>query len=413
MKMLTEKGTQVYLSSGIIHHLMESQPHQSRKFLHYQICQEFDCYGSIDSLPASQPHPMYLKVILKPSPELFYGVMLPPYRDDLTSPKLPAESHNTLDYRAILKEQQDHLAKGWAFRCFSGYWYTLAAPRIILQLYCLLVQSKLLTFPIYTEDIVAFGVNQYLVKSCFCEHIHQFLRTIGTIESDGKLGQINPLLFEELQHLMEHFPEYLWLSCVGSTLLSHRSYAQGDYPAINLDCYSDDVLTTHHLLVFATEPTVSKTYDSTQPVYNRVINAEGDPCSGEGSWTHSKSLPDHLDCFLATSNEKHFSEQVDAPGFDGSIYLVLIYTQNLSHLVGSEYLENMTNSQHQQYLNGFVLILSELKEKKLLKRLQNSDNILLHLSLLVGVLAFSYAQPIRRLSFSFIVNGFLVILWTS
>jgi len=406
--MLTEEGTQVDLSLGMIHNLAESQTCQSRELLHHQICKELDGYHSVDSFSAPQSHSVYLQVILQPSPELLYGVMLLPYRDDLRCSQLPTKSHNTLHHRAILKEQQDHLPKGWAFCCSSGYWYAFASPQIILQLYCLLVQSKLLTFPIYTEDIVAFGVNQYLVESCFLQHIHQVFRAIGTIEGDGELSQIDAFLSEELQHLMEHFPEYLWLGCVGSTLLPHRSYAQGDYPVINLDCYGDDVLTPHHLLMFATEPTIGKPYDSTQPVYDCVINADGNPRSGESCWTHGKPFSYQPDCFLTSSNQEHSPEQVDTPGLDGSIYLVPIYTQNLSHLVGSEYLEDMTNSQHQQYLNGFVLILSELKEKKLLKWLQNSDNIPLHLSLLVGVLAFSYAQPIRRLSFSFIVKAFLM-----
>jgi hypothetical protein len=55
-----------------------------------------------------------------------------------------------------------------------------------------------------------------------------------------------------------------------------------------------------------------------------------------------------------------------------------------------------------------MLVLSELAVKKLLKWLQNSDNILLHFSLLVGILAFSYAQPIRRLYFPFVVNSFVM-----
>jgi hypothetical protein len=38
-----------------------------------------------------------------------------------------------------------------------------------------------------------------------------------------------------------------------------------------------------------------------------------------------------------------------------------------------------------------MLVLPELAVKNLLKWFQNSDNIILHFSLLVGVLAFSYA----------------------
>jgi hypothetical protein len=52
--------------------------------------------------------------------------------------------------------------------------------------------------------------------------------------------------------------------------------------------------------------------------------------------------------------------------------------------------------------------VSEPAVKKLLKWFERSDNLILHFGLLVGVLAFSYAQPIRRLSFSFIVKDFLM-----
>lgn len=408
MKMLSEEGTQVNLSPSIVRELMESQPGQSREFLHHQICQELDGYHSVDSFSAPQSHSVYLQVILQPSPELLYGVMLLPYRQDLTCSQLPAKSHNTLHHRAILKQQQDHLPKGWAFCCSSGYWYAFASPDMILQLYFLLMQAQLLALSIYTEDIVTLGVNQYLVESSFLQHIHQVFGAIGTIEGDGEQSQIHPFVSEEVQHLMKHFPEYLWLGCVRSTLLPHRSYAQGDYPVIHLDGYSDDVLTTHHLLVLATEPTVSKSYDSTQPVYDCVINADGNTRSGESCWTHGKPFSYQPDCFLTSSNQEHSPEQIDTPGLDGSIYLVLVYTQSLSHLVRSEYLEDMTNSQHQHYLNGFLLAVSEPAVKKLLKWLEKSGNLILHFSLLVGVLAFSYAQPIRRLSFSSIVKAFVM-----
>ena len=408
MKMLTEEGTQVNLSPGIVRELMESQPGQSRELLHHQICQKLDGYHSVDSFSAPQSHSVYLQVILQPSPELLYGVMLLPYRDDLTCSQLPAKSHNTLHHRAILKQQQDHLPKGWAFCCSSGHWYVFASPDIILQLYLLLMQAQLLAVSIYMEHIVTPGVNQYLIKSSFLQHIYQVFGAIGTIEGDGELGHIDPFLSEELQHLMEHFPEYLWLRCVGSTLLAHRSYAQWDYPVINLDCHSDDVLTTHHLLMLATEPAVSKSYDSTQPVYDCVINADGNTRSGESCWTHEKPFSYQPDCFLTSSNQEHSPEQIDTPGLDGSIYLALVYPQNLSHLVGSEYLEDMTNSQHQQYLNGFVLAVSEPAVEKLLKWFERSGNLILHFSLLIGVSAFSYAQPIRRLSFSFIVKAFVM-----
>lgn len=403
-----KKGTQINLPLGIIHDLAEGQPSESREFLHHQICKKLDSYRSIDTFSASQPHSVYLKVVLQPSPELFYRVMLLPYRQDLTSSQLSTKSHDRLDGRIILKQQQNHLPKGWAFCCCSERWYVFAAPEVILELYLLLVKTQFLFVSVYAEDIVTFGVNQYLVKSCFFQHIGQVFGTIGAIEGDRKLSQIDPLLSEEFQHVREHFSEYLWFGCIGSALLPHRPDAQWDYPVTNLDGYGDDILTTNHFLVFATIPTVCKTYDSTQSVYHCIINADSDACSGESSCTHGKPFPYQIHCFLTSSNQEHPSKQVNAPGVDGSIYLVLIYLHYLSHLVRGEYLEYMTKSQHQQYLYGLMLVLSELAVKKLLKWLQNSDNILLHFSLLVGILAFSYAQPIRRLYFPFVVNSFVM-----
>ena len=375
-------------------------------------------YHAIDTFSASRSHSVYLnvglptagemKVVLQPSPELLYGVMLLPYRQDLTSPQLPTKIHDTLDGRAIFKEQQNHLPKGWAFSFSSGYWYAFTSPKVSLELYLLLVKTQFLSLFAYAENIVTSGVNQYLIKSCFFQHISQVFGTVGTIEGDGKLSQIHPFLSKEFQYLIEHFPEYFWLCGVASALLTHRSDAQRDYPVINLDGYSDDILTTNHLFVLATIPAICESYDSTQSVYYCVINAHGDTRSGESCWTHGKSIPDHLDCFLTARDEEHSSEQVDAPGVDSSVYLVLVYLHYLSHLVRGEYLEYMTKSQHQQYLYGFMLVLSELTVKKLLIWLQNSDNIILHLSLLVGILAFSYTQPIRRLSFAFVVNSFVL-----
>ena len=73
----------------------------------------------------------------------------------------------------------------------------------------------------------------------------------------------------------------------------------------------------------------------------------------------------------------------------------------------------MTKSRHHQYLNGFLFVLPELAVKKPLKWLQNSGNILFNFSFLVGVLPFSYAQPIRQLPFPFSFNSFLLFSWNS
>ena len=107
--MLMKEGTQIKLPLSIIHDLAEGQSSKSRELLHHQICKKLDGYHSTDTFSASGSHSVDLQVILQPSPELLYGVMLLPYRQDLTCSQLPAKSHDTLDDRAILKEQEDHL----------------------------------------------------------------------------------------------------------------------------------------------------------------------------------------------------------------------------------------------------------------------------------------------------------------
>jgi hypothetical protein len=86
MKMLSKERTYIYLSLGVILNLLKGESRHSIKLFHYQICNKLDSYHAIYSSQgiAPRPHhsyPMYLKVILQPSPELLYGVMLLPVVD--------------------------------------------------------------------------------------------------------------------------------------------------------------------------------------------------------------------------------------------------------------------------------------------------------------------------------------------
>ena len=137
MKMLMKERAQVNISFGVVLDLLECHPGHGRDFLHHQICNQLDRYCSVYSLSAPHPHSVNLQVILKPSPELLYGVMLLPDGDGFTSSKLPSEDHEAFELRAIHEEHQYHFAEGWAFRFPSGYWYTFASPGGIIQLYLL------------------------------------------------------------------------------------------------------------------------------------------------------------------------------------------------------------------------------------------------------------------------------------
>ncbi len=165
MKMLTKERAQVNLSFSIVLDLLECHSGHGRDFLHHQICNQLDCHRCIYSLPAPQAHSVSLKVILKPSPELLYGVMLLPDGDGFTSSQLPSEDHEAFGLRAIHEEHQYHFAESWAFRFLSGYWYTFASPGRIIQLYLLLMQGELLFLAIDGKHIVALCMNQYLVKA--------------------------------------------------------------------------------------------------------------------------------------------------------------------------------------------------------------------------------------------------------
>jgi hypothetical protein len=140
---------------------------------------------------------------------------------------------------------------------------------------------------------------------------------------------------------MDHLPEYLWFGCVSSTLLAHRSYAQGNDPVSYLDGYGDDVLTFDNVLMSSTVPTVCEAYELPIPVYHCIIYTESYPHPGKACWALRESILEQPGYFRISSKKKHPPELEDAPGFDGFIYFVLVYSQNLSQLIGSEYLKDM------------------------------------------------------------------------
>jgi len=184
MKMLMKERTQVNVSFGIVLDLLECHSGHGRDFLHHQICNQFDCHHSIYSLPVPGTHSVNLQVILKPSPELLYGVMLLPDGDSFTSPQLPSEDHEAFDLRVfaigafvartIHEEHQYHFPKGWAFCFLSGYWYTFASvgpptaeesdPGRIIQLHLLVMQRELLFLAVYGEYTEKGFLRLFLLK---------------------------------------------------------------------------------------------------------------------------------------------------------------------------------------------------------------------------------------------------------
>ena len=157
--MLVKEGTHINLSLSMNLYLMEGQACQRSQLLHQQICKEFYGYHSVNSCSIPQSHPMYLKIILQMSPKLLYTVMLLHYGDDLACSGLPPENHNTLNPGLISIKQQDHLTKGWAFSFCPGYCYSFTSPNIIVQLYLIFMQRKLLLITVYCENIIALSIN--------------------------------------------------------------------------------------------------------------------------------------------------------------------------------------------------------------------------------------------------------------
>ena len=413
MKMLTKERTQINLSFGIVLDLLECHSGHRRDHLHDQICNEFDCHHSIYSLPASGTHSVNLKVILKPSPELLNRVMLLPDGDGFTSSQLPSEGHEAFDPRTIHEEHQYHLPKGWAFRLLSSYWYVFASPFRVIQVYLLLIQRELLFLAIYGKHIVALGMNQYLVKAflfikaCLLKYLQQVIRTIPAVEGDGKISQVNALLAEPFHQLVDHLSEYVWLGCVTSTLFTYRSDAQRYDPFTYLHGYGYDVLTPDYIMVSSTEPTVGKTHEIAHPVYDCVIHTEGNPQPGESCWTLGKCFSYKFLYLSKSSIQEQLSQVIYAPGIDGVIDIILVKTKSLYELIGSEYVEHMSISQHQQYLHRFLVTSSEVSVEKLLKHLNGFVNLIYHVCLLMGLLAFSLNTTYKEALFSVCCQGFM------
>jgi len=408
-----KEGTQVNLSFGVVLDLLECHSGHGRDFLHHQICNQLDCHHGICSLSATHSHPVNLQVILKPSPELLYGVMLLPDGDGFTSSQLSPKDHETFNLGTVHEEHQYHFAEGWAFCFLPGYWYAFASPGGIIQMYLLLMQRELLFPAIYGEDIVALGMNQYLVKALLFvkpslfEYLHQIMRTIPAVEGDGKTSQVNAFMTEYFHQLMDHLSEDLWFGCVPPTLFAHRSDAQGNNPFSYLHGYGYDVLTLDYIMMSSTEPAVGKTHDITHSVYDSVINTEGDPHPGQCCWAFGKCFSYKFLYLRQPSIQEQLSQVIYAPGIDGVIDVVLVKTENLYELIGSEYVKYMSTSQHQQYLHRFLVTSWEISVEKFLKYLNGFVNLIYHLCLLMGFLAFSSNTTHKGALFFVCCQGFM------
>ena len=156
---------------------------------------------------------------------------------------------------------------------------------------------------IYCKNIIPFGMYQYCSKSCFGEHVNQFLRTIPAIKGDWKLCQVNAFLLKEAKHFTKHISEYGRLGCVSSTLFTDRSDIKRDDPITNLDGYSNDVLTMYGIIMFARKPAICKTDEFAQSAYYSIINVDSDSESGESSRTFIDSGFNHSGCYMTSDEE--------------------------------------------------------------------------------------------------------------
>ncbi len=407
MKMLIKERAQVNLSFSVVLDLLECHLGCRRDFLHDQICNQFDCHHSIYSLSASHSHPVNLKVIFKPSPELLYGMMLLPDGDSFTSSQLPSEDHETLDLRTIHEEHQYHFAKGWAFCLFPGYWYAFASPDRIIQVYLLLMQGKLLFFAINGKHIIALGMNQYLVELLPFQYLNQVIRAIPTVEGDGKLVQVNPFLMKSLHYRMEHIPEYIWFGCVSPALLANRSDTQRYDSVSYLDGYGYDILTVDNMTMPSAEPAIGKIYELTHSIYDCIIHTESNPQPGEGCRAFGKCFRYKFLCLGESGIQKHFSQVIYAPGVDAVIDVIPIKTKNLYELIGSEYVEHMCISQHQQNLQRFMVTLCKIGVEILLKYFNDFVNLIYHSCLLIGSVAFSLNTTYKEALFLLYCQGFM------
>jgi hypothetical protein len=406
MKMLSKERTYINLSFGMVLYLLKGQSRHTIKLFHYQICNKLDAYHTIYSVSVPQSHSVYLKVMFQPTPKALDGMMLFPDGNRFTSPQFFSEDHNALNLRTIKKEHQDHFSERWAFCFLSSYWYSLTAPCRIIQLDILLVQRKLLSFAFYGENIIALCMNYYLVKAFFRKYANKIIRTIPAIESDGKFAQVNSLLLIQFQHGTEHISEYNWFGCVTSTLFTHRSDANRDDPITDLDSYSDDVLTLYNMVMVSREPAICKTYEFAHPVYDSIINTESNSHSGKSCRTFSHCIINEFLYFGQSSDEEQFPEMINTPGVDRVIDFVFINTESLNELVGGEYVKNMPVSQHQENLDRFFVTLFEVIVKKSLKIFDGFANLIIHINLLLGKLAFSYKTTYKEILFFVYCQGF-------
>jgi len=387
--MLSKEGTYINLSFGMVLYLLKGQTRHSIEIFHNQICNEFDADHTIYSISIPQSHSMYLKVMLQPTPKLFYGMMLFPDGNRFTGSQSSSEDHETFDQRAIKKENQYHFSKRWTFCHLSTDWYAFTPPCRIIQLYVLLMGRKLLLLVVYSENIIALTMNYYLLKTLLCKYASQAVRAIPAIEGDRESAQVNPFFFIHFQHRMEHFLEYIWLGCVSSTLLTHRSNAKWDDPLTYLDSYSDYILSSYNMMMFPRKPAIYESYEFACPVYDSIINTESNSHSGKSRWTFCKGLIYQLFHFGESSEEKQFPEMVNTPRLDSGIYIVFIDAEDLNELVWCEYIKDMSVSQHQHHFNRFLTALLEVIIEKRLKCSNGFANLINHIHLLVGHLAFS------------------------
>jgi len=314
MKMLREERTYINLSFGLYLELMERQTRLKRQMLHQQICNNLYAYHRIYSLSVSHSNLVYLKVCFESSPETLYfvlwlsrrTVMLLPYRHDLRSPELFSKHHDTFDPLTVLKKQQQHLAKSWTFCCFSNYRDTFASPCVFIKPNLFLMSRKLLLLTIYTKDIVAFGMYQYLGESRSREQINQLLRTIPTVKSDWELSQVNAFLLKEIKHFTKHISEYVGFGCVSSALFTDRSDIKRNDPLTNLDGYGNDVLAMNGLVMFAGKPAICETDEVAQSAYDSIVNVDSDPHSGESCWAFPDSVFNHFGCYMTYNKEQEF-----------------------------------------------------------------------------------------------------------
>jgi hypothetical protein len=112
---------------------------------------------------------------------------------------------------------------------------------------------------------------------------------------------------------------------------------------------------------------------------------------------------------MTSYDEEKSSEKEDTPIFDGAIDLVFVNAQGLSQLVRGKYFEYMSTSQHQHYLNSFLINSSERGSENLLKRHIGFANLINHINLLLGELAFSYKTTFKEIIFFLFCQGFIAI----